>query len=82
MNIARPRFDFLRTSSAFVTRCIQRHPHTWSLLARAIAGGRLVVGIAAVFQLMWALPWQTDGLIAAGAASAWVLGTELALGAL
>jgi hypothetical protein len=82
MDIARPLLHCKRHRVALVSRYIQKHPQNAIVVARAVAGIALVAGIAVVSRLMCSLPWQADGLIAAGAASAWVAGAEVLLGGL
>jgi hypothetical protein len=78
MNIAPPLLHCQRHRVAFIPRCLEHHPD----ISVAIAGSGLAVGIAAVAQLISIPPSQTDGLIAARAASAWVADAEWMLGGL
>jgi hypothetical protein len=69
---AQSRSHFLSRPLALGRRMASRHTAVLIVLARAVAGIVLVAGIATVASVMFALPWQTDSVIATVVAVGWV----------
>jgi hypothetical protein len=80
MTIARLRSLFKDPKSRSSIFIVARYRGTVTLLARTIASGLLISGIATVSRLMYRLNWQTDSAIAAIAVVGWILCLELVTG--
>ena len=81
MTIARRRSHFKDPKSRSSIFIVARYLGALILLARGIAGGLLISGIATASRLMYQLSWQTDSAIAAMVVVGWVLCLELVTGA-
>jgi hypothetical protein len=77
MTIARRRSHFKDPKSRSSIFIVARYRGALILLARGIAGGLLISGIATASRLMYQLSWQTDSAIATVVAAGWVVFVEL-----
>ena len=79
MTIARSRSRFSSQQTRLVPQARIRHSIPLITLAGTVAGG---VQIATASRLMYALSWQTDGVVAVACAATWIFCAEFFMGGL